>query len=131
MAGWVNDDTGCAIRRRTRISSSLVHRDTVLSTKEPDNAVIINGMPCLITRLEKNNGVPQVYYKPFMIKENYFSTQDNFFIDSTAVGIVLAHRMCDAEFKVAIDDILCKCVCIPVNMKYLFIPILHTCVKSY
>ncbi len=102
----------------------FTYRGIFFSSAPPNNAVLINGHPALLTLC-----------MPDFVEFVTFSDERNFSppsvtIDSRSLYIFLVNNQNDSIMRAPVSAITGKCVMLPYHDDRLFLPILHTLVSQ-
>ena len=115
---YTKDDLGRYSKWTRNIPNSVIRNGVLFTNKSPNNAVIIDGQPCLLITIFRD----VVTYKTFQGIHDLH----NYHIPSSQLYIYKSCNLLDVIHEKPISSIKCKCLFLTVNAYYVFIPILHT-----
>ena len=104
-------------------SSTIYWGPTLLSDSLPNNAVLVDGLPAVISAVRYDS----IRIQRFQSLENWFDKC----IPSSHLGIYKCYRILHECKWVSIERVQCKAILFPYNGFFIFYPIQHTyCTKN-
>ncbi|VDP28686.1 unnamed protein product [Schistosoma margrebowiei] len=97
----------------------IMFNSSKITSCQPDNVVVVNGQPCLITDIMEDG---LLKFRTFTDPRNYF--EDPF--PSTDIGIFRCSVVSHEHTWISLKDTDCKCIAINCINYVVIIPLLHT-----